>query len=261
MSHVVFRWCQRSAPDVGNLPLSTITRKDGATGTLLILALLSKSWNLTCPLWFTEESPLYLGPLRNASIAGLHIWFLQQWQLETMKPFPHCPSARMSGALTHLSCVCQKSQRMAWKSGNHILIIPLFVCKSRYLTLPFMHSPFPLLCWEKKSSSISSFQSPKRVILSSANRVDTWKVCGCPWFQTRWARVFGYEGFWALGGSSKILMPEGFTFPFCSHCFPFTESKCSQEPYFHSFQWSPWARTPKPFPCHGGHQSSSPPGG
>lgn len=75
-----------------------------------------------------------------------------------------------------------------------------------------MHSHFPLLCWEKKSSSISSFQSPKRVILSSANRVDTWKVCGCPWFRTRWARVFGCQGFWALGGVLQDSHIGGFYF-------------------------------------------------
>lgn len=113
MSQVVFPWCQSSAPNVGNVSLSTITRKDGVTGTLLILAPLSKSWNLTCPLWFTEESPLYWGLwgmcnshrnicledwapvkfMRNKdwwcqewltlgeALQGLHTWFLQQWQL------------------------------------------------------------------------------------------------------------------------------------------------------------------------------------
>lgn len=115
MSHVVFPWCQSSAPNVGDVSLSTITRKDGATGTLLILALISKSWNLICPLWFTERSPLYLRPLRDVYIAGFHTWFLQQWQLGNGEACSTLPlTARMSGALTHLSCLCQKSQRMAW---------------------------------------------------------------------------------------------------------------------------------------------------
>lgn len=65
-------------------------------------------------------------------------------------------------------------------------------CKSRCLTLPCMRSHFLPRCWEKKSSSTSSFPSPKRVILSSVSRADTWKACGCRWFQTRWARGSGW---------------------------------------------------------------------
>lgn len=43
---------------------------------------------------------------------------------------------------------------------------------------------------------------------------------------------------------SKLLKSKGFNFPFWSlvlFCFPFlsAELECGQEPYFHSFQWSP----------------------
>lgn len=91
---------------------------------------------------------------------------------------------------------------MARKFENHILTFPFFLlCKSRCQIPPFMHSHFPLLCWEKKSNSISSSPSPKRVILSSASRAGIWRACGCPWFLTRWARVLGVRALGPGGGS------------------------------------------------------------
>jgi hypothetical protein len=45
--------------------------------------------------------------------------------------------------------------------------------------------------------------------------------------------------FWALGGGSLSCQRLRVYFPILSHFFLSTESKCSQESYFHSFQWSP----------------------
>lgn len=182
----------------------------------------------------------------------------------------------MSGGTYSCQLLGLVLEQEEWPRSLGIIYWPslsFFFCKSRCLTLPFMHSHFLLLCWEKKSSFISSFPSPKRVILSSASRADTWKACGCPWFRTRWARAFGCEGCWALvrvpqdahicprWGPPRCSYLRVLLFHFPLICFPFAESKCSQEPHFHSFQRPPWAWTPEPFPCYGGHQPSSPPGG
>lgn len=39
-----------------------------------------------------------------------------------------------------------------------------------------MHLPFPIPCWEKRSSFILSFQSQRSIILSLANQEDNWKA-------------------------------------------------------------------------------------
>lgn len=71
----------------------------------------------------------------------------------------------------------------------------------------------------------------------------------------------GREGFGPWWRFSELPASKGLLH--CSGCIFFlsTEFKCSQESHFHSFQWSPRAWTPKPFPRHGGHQPPSPPGG
>ena len=179
-----------------------------ATDMFLTLALLSKSWYLKCSVCLTEQTcpvtgvwrrhmagqPIEMFVLRvciiqavpmwltlGESFWGLHSWLLHQGQLSGDKDFYMLLlTARMSGG----TYSCQTCQRMAWMFGNPYWP-PSLLCKSRCPIPPFTHSRSLLLCWEKKSSSISSSPSPKRVILSSASRADIWKACGCPWFLTR----------------------------------------------------------------------------
>lgn len=95
------------------------------------------------------------------------------------------------------------------------------LCTCRCLTPPFTHSPSLPLCWEKRCSSISSSPNPRRVTLSSASRANTWRACGCPWFQTRWVTQ-GLTGFRYYIRFSKLLKSKGFNVPFWSLvCFFF----------------------------------------
>lgn len=142
-----------------------------------------------------------------------------------------------------------------------LTFLPFLLCKHRCLTPPFMHSHSLPLCWEKKCSSTSSFPNPKRVILSSASKASTWRACGCRWSQTRWVTVSGHKDLQAsvsISGPLSFLnlrvLISLFGLWFLFLFFLSTELECSQEPYFHSFQWSPRTWTPKPFSRHGGHQ-------